>query len=55
MKIEQEKKYSLELTGEEIALVQGALAELPFKISGSLIYKLPEIIKEIKPKVNEKN
>jgi hypothetical protein len=55
MQLEQGKKYNLELTGEEIALVQGALAELPFKISGTLINKLPEIIEEIKPKVNENN
>jgi len=47
MQLEQGKKYNVELTGEEIALVQGALAELPFKMTASLINKLPTIIKEV--------
>ena len=47
MQLEQGKKYNVELTGEEIALVQGALAELPFKMTAGLINKLPNIIKEV--------
>ena len=44
MHIEKEKKYNVVLTGEELALIQNALVELPFKFTAGLIQVLPERI-----------
>ncbi len=44
MQIEQGKKYNVVLTGEELALIQNALVELPFKFTAALIQALPEKI-----------
>jgi len=44
MHIEKEKKYNVVLTGEELALIQNALVELPFKFTAGLIQALPERI-----------
>lgn len=44
MHIEKEKKYNVVLTGEELALIQNALVELPFKFTAGLIQALPEKI-----------
>jgi hypothetical protein len=54
MQLEPEKKYNVVLTGNEIALVQNALAELPFKFTAGLIQSLPEKISEIKETKLEK-
>jgi len=48
MQLEQGKKYNVVLTGEELALIQNALVELPFKFTASLIQSLPEKITEVK-------
>lgn len=47
MQLEENKNYNVELLGSEIALIQNALMELPFKFTAGLINKLPEKIKEI--------
>lgn len=44
MHIEKDKKYNVVLTGEELALIQNALVELPFKFTAGLIQALPERI-----------
>lgn len=44
MHIEKDKKYNVVLTGEELALIQNALVELPFKFTAGLIQALPEKI-----------
>jgi hypothetical protein len=44
MQIEKDKKYNVVLTGEELALIQNALVELPFKFTAGLIQALPERI-----------
>ena len=44
MQLEQGKKYNVVLTGEELALIQNALVELPFKFTAALIQALPEKI-----------
>lgn len=47
MQLEQGKKYKVELLAEEIALIQQALVELPYKFSAQLINDLPSKIKEV--------
>lgn len=54
MQLEQGKKYNVVLTGEELALIQNALVELPFKFTAGLIQALPEKISEIKETKLEK-
>ncbi len=44
MQLEQGKKYNVVLTAEEIALIQNALIELPYKFSAQLINDLPNKI-----------
>lgn len=48
MQLEQGKKYNVLLTAEEIALIQNALIELPYKFSAQLINDLPNKISEVK-------
>jgi hypothetical protein len=45
MQLEPNKKYQVELTGEEIGLIQAALVELPYKFTAQLIQDLPNKIK----------
>lgn len=45
MQLEPTKKYKVELSGEEIGLVQYALAKLPYEVSANLIHDLPNRIK----------
>ena len=53
MQLEQGKKYNVVLTGEELALIQNALVELPYKFSAQLINDLPSKISEIKTDESE--
>jgi hypothetical protein len=53
MQIEQDKKYNVVLTGQELGLIQNALVELPFKFTASLIQSLPAKITEVKEAIIE--
>jgi len=55
MQLEAKKKYNVELTGEEISLIQNALIELPYKFSAQIINDLPNKISEVKDLANSEH
>lgn len=50
MTLEPTKTYNVQLTGEEIGLIQSALAEIPYKFAAGLIHALPNKITEVEEK-----
>lgn len=53
MTLEPTKTYNVQLTGEEIGLIQSALAEIPYKYTAGLIHSLPNKITEAEVKTEK--